>query len=211
MKNAKTIAKQIIPSSIIRHKLNLKNSVLFTFDDGPHPEITPSVLDIMDQNDAKGFFFIPSSRIKKQPKLLKEIIDRGHRIGNHSASHTPCSELTFQQIVGELNDCKNQIQSNCGVVTKHFRPPLGITTPASLIAAWKTNHRVIRWSISSGEYSDMRGKTGKEIAENFFKNMHDNAIILSHDDKETTPDFLKIALPKLADEGYDLKSGLATI
>ncbi len=211
MNRFKYILKRTIPESIIRHRLNLKNCILFTFDDGPHPEITPKVLDVLDQYGARGLFFIPSSRIFRSPKLLKEIIDRKHGIGNHSTTHTACSDLSFRQIVNEINGCKDDILSHCGIVTKHYRPPLGITTISLLAAAWRTNHKIVRWSISSGEYSDMRGKTPRELADNFFKVFHDRAIVLSHDDIDTTPDFLKHVLPKLVEEGYDLKSGLNSI
>jgi peptidoglycan-N-acetylglucosamine deacetylase len=210
-RSLKYALKQTIPASIIRHRLNKKKCILFTFDDGPHPEITPKVLDILDQYGARGLFFIPSSQIDRSPKLLKKIIDRKHGIGNHGATHTPCSDLSFRQIITEINSCKDEILSQCGITTKHFRPPLGITTLSLLVAAWSTNHKIVRWSISSGEYDNMRNKTPRELADNFFKMLHDKAIVLSHDDIDTTPDFLKLVLPNLVAEGYDLSSGLDSI
>jgi peptidoglycan/xylan/chitin deacetylase (PgdA/CDA1 family) len=206
-----TLLKQMIPASIIRHRLDFKKCILFTFDDGPHPVITPQVLDILDQYGARGLFFIPSSRIVKSPELLKDIINRNHGIGNHSVTHTSCSDLSFSQIINEINGCKDEIFSQCGIVTKHYRPPCGIITPSLLVAAWSTNHKIVRWSISSGEYDTMRNKTPRELADKFLKTFHDRAIVLSHDDKDTTPEFLKFVLPKLMGEGYDLCSGLDSI
>ncbi|MCI5121153.1 MAG: hypothetical protein D3908_08195, partial [Candidatus Electrothrix sp. AUS4] len=73
--------KQLVPPSIVRQKLSVKGCILFTFDDGPDPEITPRVLDVLDEYGARGLFFIPGIRIKKAPDLLKEIINRKHGIG----------------------------------------------------------------------------------------------------------------------------------
>ncbi len=178
----KAIIKRIIPSSIIRQKLDIKNCILFTFDDGPHPELTPKVLDVLDQYGAKGLFFIPSSRIIRAPKLLKEITDRKHGIGNHGATHTTASELSFSGIISEINDCKDEIFSHCGIVTEHFRPPCGIITPSLVVAAWYMKHKIVRWSIDSGDYSYMKNATPRDLAHNFFKIIHDRAIVLSHDD-----------------------------
>ena len=207
----KPIIKKIIPSTIIRQKLDKKNCILFTFDDGPHPEITSKVLDILDEYGAKGLFFIPVSRINRKPALLKEIINRKHGIGNHGTTHTPASKLSFRQNINEIKVCQNEIRSYSGIVTELFRPPCGVITPSLIAATYCSKHKIIRWSIDSGDYSYMKNGSSSDLAKNFFKIVHDRAIVLSHDDKDTTPDFLKLVLPRLVDQGYDMQSGLSSI
>lgn len=206
-----TALKGLVPSFIFQQKLDVAGAVLFTFDDGPHPEITPRVMDVLERHDARGLFFVPGNRIPRAPQLLREIVARGHGLGNHSATHTDCSKLDYRQIVAEIEQCNAQLLDLAGVVCRHYRPPRGIVTPALLLAARRCGQRIVRWSADSGEYSVMKGATGAAMAERFMAQMHDRAIVLSHDDIDTVPDFLAIALPQLAARGLDMKGGLASL
>lgn len=206
-----SMVKHFIPASIIIQRLAVEKCILFTFDDGPHPEITPRVLDALDQYGARGLFFIPANRIIKAPNLIREIIARKHLIGNHSFTHAPCSQLSFSLIMGEINKCKEEIFVHSGIVTKFYRPPMGVVTLPLILAAWRCKHKIVRWSIDSGEYSHMRNATPFALADKFLKNIHDRAIVLSHDDKDTTPCFLNLVLPKLVDKGFDLANGLSSL
>lgn len=206
-----SILKRFIPSSIIRQHLDVKGCVLFTFDDGPHPEVTPRILDVLDQYGARGLFFIPGNRIKRAPELIKEIVYRKHGIGNHTFTHTSCSQLSFREIRDEINKCKDELLVHSGIVTKLCRPPKGILTLSLLLAAYLCKHKIVRWSLDTGEYSYMRGASPSALADNFFKKIDDAAIVLSHDDNDTIPDFLKLVLPRLVDEGVDLKKGLLSL
>jgi len=208
------ILKHIIPASIIRHRLSSKGSkrcVLFTFDDGPHPEITPRVLDVLDQYGARAIFFIPANRIIKSPKLIKEIINRNHEIGNHSLTHAPSHHLSFREIVNEINKCRDELFFYSGIKTSFYRPPMGIVTTSLLFASLFCKHKILRWSLDSGEYSYMRNASPFALAENFMKRIRDRDIILSHDDKDTTPDYLELVLPKLIDQGFNLSDGLPSL
>jgi hypothetical protein len=68
----------------------------------------------------------------------------------------------------------------------------------------------MRWSLDVGEYGSMKNATPAELAKNFLKRVHDRAIVVSHDDKKTTPEFLKLVLPEMVDSGFDLKTGLSS-
>jgi len=208
MNMLKNIVKRTIPNSIIRQKLDVENCILFTFDDGPHPNITIKVLDVLDRYGAKGIFFISSSRIIRAPGILNEILNRNHGIGNHGASHTPASKMSYNEIVNEIITSRDEIFSNCGIRTEYFRPPCGIITTSLLRASWHTKHKIIRWSLSTGEYSYMKDATFNNLSNNFFNKLHDKAIVACHDDIDVIPRFLEIALPRLVDLGYDLSSGL---
>jgi peptidoglycan-N-acetylglucosamine deacetylase len=206
-----SILKHFIPASIIIQRLNVKRCILLTFDDGPHPEVTPRVLDVLDQYGARGLFFIPGNRIIKAPKLIREIISRKHGIGNHSFTHTSCSQLSYSAIVSEINECKDELFAHSGIVTNLYRPPMGIVTLPSVLAAHRCRHKIVRWSLDSGEYSYMKNATSSALADNFLRRIHDRAIVLSHDDKDTVPGFLKLVLPKLVNDGFDLKGGLHSL
>ncbi len=206
--DVKKVVKSLIPYQIIQHKLHNCNSVLFTFDDGPHPEITYEVLDILERNNAKGLFFIVGNKIQRAPDVLKHIVERGHGIGNHSFSHTSCSCLSLKQIIHEIEETKKIIRSLTGITTRIYRPPMGVISINLIVAAKITKHNIMRWSIDSGEYSYLRNKTPESLATNLLNKIHHSSIILSHDDISVVPNYLKLALPQLIEKGYDLSHGI---
>ena len=207
----KSILKHFIPSSLVRQKLPRPGTLLLTFDDGPHPEITSQVLDLLDEFQARGLFFVVGNRAEKNPDLLREIVERRHQIGNHTYSHIPCNRLNVKQIVDEIDRCHNVIQMATKFETRLFRPPKGIITPQTLIASRRTRHSVVRWSIDCGEYSYARNASVDERAQLLLKRVHDRAIIVAHDDHAATPDLLRRILPALRDRGIDLRSGVDTL
>lgn len=183
------LLKHIVPAIIIQQKLLNKGQVLFTFDDGPDPEITPKVLDILDQYGARSLFFIPGLRVKKSPELLKEIVKRNHGLGNHSLSHTSNASLSFRELVKEINGGSDEIFSVSGIRTTIYRPPMGIVSLKLLFAAQYCKHKIMRWSLMSGEYSHLINASAQELADCLLNNIQDQSIVVSHDDHEAIPDF----------------------
>lgn len=206
-----SMLKHVIPSAIVRQKLDTRGCILLTFDDGPHPEITPRVLDLLDKYGARGLFFIPGNRILKAPTLVGEIVRRGHGIGNHGFTHAACSQLSFKEIVDEITECKNALLSQSGVITHLYRPPKGIVSPSLVLAARQCKHDIVRWSLDSGEYSYMRNASSSILAANVVQRIRDRAIVLSHDDNAEIPAFLELVLPRLVEDGFDLRSGLNSL
>lgn len=207
-----SIAKSLLPPRLVRHRLDKKGkgAVLLTFDDGPHPEITLRVLDLLDRYGARALFFIPGFRADNAPELIREIIKRGHTIGNHSFSHD-IARCSFAENKADMERCQEKLHALSGVAPKYFRPPQGTVNLRILLAAKYLNLRIMRWSIDTGEYSDMRGAAPDEIAGRLLQNINDRAIVLSHDDSKKTPDVLNIVLPALVEMGYDLKRGIEAI
>lgn len=209
--SAKSVLKALVPQSVIRHKLGISGAVLFTFDDGPHPEVTPRVLDVLDASGTKGLFFIIGERIQVAPKLLSEIVQRGHGLGSHGFKHIECSRLSLSQMMADMRECRERIFDASGISTPLYRPPFGVVTASTILAAWRGGYRVIRWSVDSGEDTPMQNATPRELAQSVEDRLHDGAIVLSHDDNELTPEYLKLLLPRLAARGIEMKRGLASI
>ncbi len=209
----KSFIKYLLPPQLVRQKLNRKGAgaILLTFDDGPHPEITPQVLDILDKYGAKSLFFIPGFRAEKEPKILQNIINRGHKIGNHTYSHHLNRRLTFKEYREEIFLCQKRLFDLTGELPKYFRPPQGIITFPMLLAAKRNNLKTIRWSIDTGEYSEMQEATPNEMAKQFRQRVTKRDIVLSHDDNMKTPLVLEEIIPVLKKMGFDLYKGLDCI
>lgn len=154
-------------------KIKGENKTLYlTFDDGPIPEVTPEVLDILDKYNAKATFFCVADNIKKHPEVFQSIIDRGHRLGNHTYHHIKGWETPNNEYFEDIERANQLVNSNL------FRPPygrIGFFQAREL----RKKYRLILWSVLSYDYS---GKLSKEnVWDNIRKSVTDNDIILFHD------------------------------
>jgi peptidoglycan/xylan/chitin deacetylase (PgdA/CDA1 family) len=109
------------------HRLPQCEEVLLTFDDGPHPQQTPQLLDALKKHGVKAVFFVIGDHVKNHPALLKRIIDEGHLIGNHTMTHPVASFWIAGpwRIYSEIQRCQETITSLTGQQPQMFRPPVG--------------------------------------------------------------------------------------
>ena len=96
----------------LQNKTHLKsNRVLLTFDDGPHPELTPKILDILDRHEIKAIFFVVGSKLSVNPEITQRIIHEGHIIGNHSQDHNPLMSLFSKaRLLKEITSAQETIE-----------------------------------------------------------------------------------------------------
>lgn len=202
--------KHFIPSKMILQQLPAenRNSVLLTFDDGPHPESTPRVLDLLDKYDAKAFFFVVGERVEERPGLAREIMSRGHGIGNHTFSHLDIPRPEYLAYRDDIARCQESIIRVTGKAPVFFRPPYGAITPTILRAAWNCGLKVMRWNRDTAESSYMRDAENEERARHFLDKIHGGSIVLSHDTHPSMPRFLELVLPELVARGLDLKTAV---
>lgn len=124
--------------------------LLLTFDDGPDPENTPLILEILEKNDVKAVFFVTGSKVEKYPEILKRISEKGHLIGNHSYSHSNLFPFFFKEtILSELQRTAEICEKITGKKIFCFRPPFGVTNPRIAYAAKKLNYVTVGWSVRS--------------------------------------------------------------
>lgn len=178
------------------YKRTSQKVLALTFDDGPHPEITPQILDLLKKYNAKATFFCIGQHAEKNPKILKRILEEGHEVGSHSYSH----KNTFP-LFGE-SQIKDELQKTDLVLkqeNKLFRPPFGVTNPTIAKVIKETGHQVIGWNVRS---FDTVTKDPQTIAKRVLKKIKPGSIILMHDTQPQTLEALKIMLPKLKDHTF---------
>ena len=174
-----------------------KASTLFlTFDDGPIPEVTPAVLEILDRYKAKATFFCVGENVKKHPEIYKAILDKGHSVGNHSFNHLNGWKTDTAEYIKNIKEAKEHINSNL------YRPPYGKVT-RSQIKLLSKDYKIIMWDVLSGDFDQ---KTSPEkCAKNVIKNASDGSIIVFHDSLKAAETMLKtlpIVLEHYSDLGY---------
>jgi peptidoglycan/xylan/chitin deacetylase (PgdA/CDA1 family) len=129
--------------------------VYLTFDDGPDPEITPRVLDIFKENDARATFFVTGSQVDRHPEIVRRIAAEGHSIGNHSYNHWSliwAGNAQVQEEVTRANDAIRRALDDASLPLPLFRPPYGRIGFGMMRAARELDLTVVLWSRLVGDW-----------------------------------------------------------
>lgn len=180
------------------HALLPGNHVALTFDDGPHPVLTPWILDLLDQYGAKATFFLVGRQAEMYPELTREIVRRGHEIGSHSYTHANQCELSLLAVERELVMSRLMLRRACGQFVTLFRPPGGHYDSQVQAAARETGFTAVFWTENISGYA---GETGPEIVPKMLQNIGTNGIVLLHNGYDETHEVLPLLLPALAERG----------
>lgn len=169
-------------------EIKTKNKeVYLTFDDGPHPEITPWVLDQLKKHNAKATFFCVGANYEKYPEIVQRIINEGHTIGNHTYDHKIGWKSSDKDYLDSI-DQFHQLNS-----TKLFRPPHGRISKRQ-VRKLQPKFKIIMWSLLSGDFDKTLSPT--ECAYNTVQYTRPGSIIVFHDSLKAK-DTLKQCLPKI--------------
>ena len=178
-----------------------EKKIALTFDDGPHP-ITPQILALLKEYNAKATFFCIGKNIEQHPEILKQIFEDGHVIGNHSFLHSHFFDFYRKdKVVQELNDTNAIIEKIICKEVRFFRPPYGVTNPSIRKALAVTRHTVIGWNIRS---MDGIIKNEKIIYNRIAKRIAPGSIVLLHDTSTTTVRVLEQLLLFLRANNYEV-------
>jgi peptidoglycan/xylan/chitin deacetylase (PgdA/CDA1 family) len=163
-----------------------------TFDDGPHPENTLKLLDILKVHGAKATFFVQGTQIIRYPSVARRIVADGHTIAGHSWSHKRLSQWAFRETWREFAQTRTAIADATGVETTSFRPPYGWVTLPMLLYAILGKFRLVLWTVDSDD--DRTNSVAAILARG--RQVQGGDIILCHDDNEAILE----ALPELLSE-----------
>lgn len=163
--------------------------VYLTFDDGPIPEMTPWVLDVLDNYGVKATFFMVGQNVERYPHLLKEVVARGHKVGNHTLHHIRGLGILPKDYLADTDKCESLTKSGM------MRPPHGYLTPLQLRKI-KKHYRVVMFDLVTRDYS--KRVTARDVVDNVKKYTRDGSIIVFHDSLKSK-DKLFTALPESLD------------
>jgi peptidoglycan/xylan/chitin deacetylase (PgdA/CDA1 family)/glycosyltransferase involved in cell wall biosynthesis len=129
------------------------SAVYLTFDDGPHPEHTPQLLDVLRRAGARATFFVIGQNAERYPALVKQIAADGHAIGHHSFFHESPERTSAVQLLGEVARTQELFAKIVGQPSQLFRPPYGRLTAAKLWRLWQAGQRVVLWNVDPKDYA----------------------------------------------------------
>lgn len=189
----------IYPQALWRMNRHEK-AVYLTFDDGPIPEATPFVLDILDHFQIKATFFMVGDNVRKHPDIFRMVVERGHRIGNHTYNHIGGFKYLSK------NYLANADKANETLHTDLFRPPHGWMRWIQYLLLRK-KYRIVMWDLVTRDYS--KRVTAEDVFHNVKKYTRNGSIITFHDSLKSI-EKLRTALPQsiqwLKEQGYTFKT-----
>lgn len=177
-----------------------EHSVYITFDDGPIPESTPFILEILERYEVKATFFMVGDNVNKHPELYNQIVNAGHKVGNHTYNHISGAKHTIKTYSNNADSANELLHTNL------FRPPHGWMRLSQY--AWLgRKYRIVMWDVVTRDYSKFM--TAEDVFNNVKRYTRNGSIITFHDSLKSI-DKLKYALPKsiewLKCNGYEFKT-----
>ena len=147
--------------------------IALTFDDGPHPQHTHEVLDLLEESSVKATFFVLGCNVERQSDLTVRILEAGHELGIHGYHHT------IDNAYEEISHSKALLE-NYALSPTLYRPPHGKLSFAVLRAVLRHHLKVVMWSLDTRD--SFRARTGEMYGEAFYSNVSERDIVLMHDD-----------------------------
>lgn len=176
-----------------------EKAVYLTFDDGPIPVVTPWVVELLGRYDIKATFFMVGDNVRKHPQEFRQVIEAGHRVGNHTFNH-------LKGVFTETNEYLDNVEKADALIhSKLFRPPHGMLRRSQYNELSK-RYQFVMWDLVTRDYSNRL--CGEDVLANVKKYARNGSIITFHDSLRSENN-LRYALPRaiewLLEQGYEFK------
>lgn len=127
-------------------------TLALTFDDGPHPEHTPRLLDVLARHQLRATFYVIGREAERHPHLIRRIADEGHELGNHTWSHSEPSRTSAQMFLDEITCTDQLLFQLTGRLTTSVRPPKGELSFKKFVGLWQRKKAVALWNVDPRDY-----------------------------------------------------------
>lgn len=178
-------------------------NVALTFDDGPHPDFTPKLLDILKRHNVKATFFVVGKLAEQHPDLIRAESLAGHEVGNHTYHHANLTKIPVNEIAVEWQACQDVVKAATGETMRFCRPPGGDYDKDVILAATRLGLITVLWTDDPGDYANPGEKVIKSRVLRWVGN---GAIILLHDGVQQTMDVLPQIIEMLQAKGMHFQT-----
>lgn len=162
---------------------------VFTFDDGPQPSTTEAVADALETAGGRGTFFVIGEKVRKETGIVRDLVNRGHRVETHSMSHARCSRLDRRAFLSELIDSKKLLEDLTGREVRWFRPPFGALRNSQLSLVAEVGLRVAFWNVNP---KDWMGAGAEKLVARLEQAKAKHPLVVMHDRLTTVAPALRL-------------------
>ncbi len=178
------------PKYLWKKPVAVPKTIYLTFDDGPTPKVTESVLEILKCHDAKATFFLIGKNAVEHPEIVKRILDEGHSVGNHTHNHLKGSKTPTNDYVKNMEKAERILPK-----TRFFRPPYGRITRKQAENIMGKGYEIVMWDVLSGDF-DTELAPEKSL-QNVLKHTENGSIVVFHDSVKAERIVLEVLLKAL--------------
>jgi len=179
--------RMLFPNAVWRIEDPVRKTVYLTFDDGPIPEVTPWVLDLLDRYGVQATFFCVGDNVRKHPEVYRQVIEKGHRTGNHTFHHLQGWKHSLGKFLDNAGQARELIDSSL------FRPPHGHLGMNQCRKLQDAGYRIIMWDVVTRDYS--RFMSPEQVLQNVKRYTRNGSILVFHDSLKAEKN-LRYALPR---------------
>jgi peptidoglycan-N-acetylglucosamine deacetylase len=163
----------------IERQLESRDRVALTFDDGPHDDGTPAVLDILGRHGASATFFLVGEQVARRPALAREIVAAGHEVAVHGYRHTLLLRRRVRELADDLDRAVAVVAEATGKTPALYRPPYGVFSSGALAHVRERGWRPLLWSSWGRDWE--RRATAQSIARRAVTGLRPGDVVLLHD------------------------------
>lgn len=183
-----------------------KKILYLTFDEGYEAGYTSKILEILKENDVKAAFFITAHYLNTQDDLVKQMLEEGHIVGNHTVNHKSMPNLSEEEIRKEVMDLHTVIYEKFGYEMKYIRPPKGEFSEKTIKYTNKLGYKTVMWSFAYEDWNEDNQPKEEKAKEKIISNFHNGEIILLHGNSKTNTMILDSIIKEAKNMGYEFKS-----
>lgn len=180
--------------------------IYLTFDEGYEAGYTPKILETLKENDVTATFFITAHYLNTQPDLVKQMIDEGHIVGNHTVNHKSMPDLTDEKIKTEVMDLHIAIYQKFQYEMKYIRPPMGEFSERTLSVTNSLGYKTVMWSFAYEDWNEEKQPDEGVAKQKILDNIHNGEIMLLHGNSKTNTNILGDVIKEIKNMGYEFKS-----
>lgn len=180
--------------------------VYLTFDEGYEAGYTPQILETLKQNNVTATFFLTAHYVNTQEGLVKQMIDEGHTLGNHTVNHKSMPTLTEDKIKSEVMDLHTAVYQKFGYEMKYIRPPMGEYSESTLAITNGLGYTTVMWSLAYDDWDENKQGREEYAKKKILDNIHPGAVILLHGKSKDNTNVLDDCIKEIKNMGYEFKS-----
>ena len=185
---------------------SVDKNIYLTFDEGYEAGYTEQILSTLKENNVKATFFITAHYLNTQPDLVKQMIDEGHIVGNHTVNHKSMPTLSDEQINSEVMELHKSIYEKFGYEMKYIRPPMGEFSEKSISVTNSLGYKTVMWSFAYEDWNENKQPEEQNAKKKIIDNVHNGEIMLLHGNSKTNTNILGDIIKEIKSMGYEFKS-----